>query len=248
MHSHISAFPSTAFYNSRLLDGPGMDEKTVQPWHSNALFPPYVFMHVKGGSEVAGRHHSLTNPKEAATALAIYERLLRDYPKIDFDYRIGVVTPYKGQVGELKKHFRNRFGIQILSKLTFNTVDVSHSFSFVLTGTDMTDIGIPRTREGHHHPLVRPRRIRRQVGWIPVRHSVRLPLSRPRRRTDVVFSRMNVALTRARCSLFILGDSYKLRSNKYWANLVSDAQSRGLLTEVSSSSPLLQLVLTRWAG
>lgn len=44
---------------------------------------------------------------------------------------------------------------------------------------------------------------------------------------------MNVALTRARSSLFILGDSVKLRSNQYWNNLVTDAESRGLLQQVS---------------
>lgn len=124
MHSHISAFPSAAFYDRRLTDGPDMDTKTRQPWHANPLFPPYAFMHIKGGEEVAGRHHSLSNPREAMTALAIYERLLRDHPSVNFDQRIGVVTPYKGQVGELKKQFRNRFGMEILDKLSFATVDV----------------------------------------------------------------------------------------------------------------------------
>lgn len=125
MHSHISAFPSSAFYQSRLTDGPAMDEKTRQVWHTNPLFPPYAFMHVKGGNEVRGRHHSLSNPVEAATALSIYERLVREYPKVDFDYRIGIVTPYKGQVQELKQVFKKKFGFDILSKVSFNTVDVS---------------------------------------------------------------------------------------------------------------------------
>lgn len=43
---------------------------------------------------------------------------------------------------------------------------------------------------------------------------------------------MNVALTRARSSLFILGDSNKLQSNRWWSSLVNDAQSRGLLAQV----------------
>lgn len=124
MHPHISAFPSAAFYDHRLTDGPSMDVQTRQEWHSNALFPPYAFMHVNGGSEVAGRNHALSNPREASTALAIYEALLRDYPKVNFDLRIGIVTPYKGQVNELKKQFRNRFGMSILDKISFATVDV----------------------------------------------------------------------------------------------------------------------------
>jgi senataxin len=124
MHPNISAFPSAAFYESRLTDGPAMDTKTAQPWHASSLFPPYTFFHVRDGTEVKGRFHSWTNPREAATAMAIYGRLLRDYPGIDFDYRIGVVTPYKGQVGELKGVFRRKYGEDILSKISFNTVDV----------------------------------------------------------------------------------------------------------------------------
>lgn len=46
---------------------------------------------------------------------------------------------------------------------------------------------------------------------------------------------MNVALTRARSSLFVLGDSNKLRQNKYWSNLVDDAQTRGLLSHVRNN-------------
>lgn len=128
MHPNISAFPSAAFYQSRLTDGPDMDQKTLQTWHGNPLFPPYAFYHVNG-YETAGRHHSWTNPQEAQTALAIYERLSREYSAIDFAYRIGIVTPYKGQVGELKKTFRQRYGEEILSRISFNTVDVSPPMS-----------------------------------------------------------------------------------------------------------------------
>lgn len=124
MHPNISAFPSAAFYQSRLTDGPNMDQKTLATWHNNALFPPYAFYHVSG-METAGRHHSWTNPQEAQTALAIYDRLSKEYSTIDFAYRIGIVTPYKGQVGELKKVFRQRYGEEILSRISFNTVDVS---------------------------------------------------------------------------------------------------------------------------
>ena len=132
MHPNISAFPSAAFYNSQLADGPDMATKTAQPWHNSSMFPPYAFMHVKGGSEQSNRYNSLTNQVEAATAVALYDRIRRDYSTIDFDYRIGVVTPYKGQVGELKKQFRQKFGEDILSKISFNTVDVGHSINNAL--------------------------------------------------------------------------------------------------------------------
>lgn len=88
-------------------------------------------MHVLNGTEQQGRYNSLFNSQEAATAVAIYERLVRDFPAVDFGYRVGVVTPYKGQVGELKKQFRIKFGEGILSKVAFNTVDVRLLFSLL---------------------------------------------------------------------------------------------------------------------
>jgi len=44
---------------------------------------------------------------------------------------------------------------------------------------------------------------------------------------------MNVALTRAKSSLFILGNTPTLeRSNQDWREIINNAQSRGLLNEV----------------
>ncbi|CDR46333.1 hypothetical protein NBRC10512_007411 [Rhodotorula toruloides] len=193
MHPNISAFPSAAFYQSRLTDGPDMDKKTLQPWHANALFPPYTFYHIEG-QEMSGRHHSYTNPVEAATALAIYERLRRDYPSIDFDYRIGIVTPYKGQVIELKRTFRQKYGEEIVSKIAFNTVDG-------FQGQEKDIIILSCVRGGSAD---------KGVGFL----------------ADT--RRMNVSLTRARSSIWILGDSNKLRANQYWGQLVADAETRGL--------------------
>jgi senataxin len=48
--------------------------------------------------------------------------------------------------------------------------------------------------------------------------------------------RMNVALTRARSSLYILGNADTLRRKKIWGDLVRDAEERGLFTKVRLSS------------
>lgn len=45
--------------------------------------------------------------------------------------------------------------------------------------------------------------------------------------------RMNVGLTRAKCSLFVLGNAHSLNSSEYWGDLVYDAQKRNLITDVS---------------
>ncbi|KAI8603170.1 AAA domain-containing protein [Dissophora ornata] len=53
--------------------------------------------------------------------------------------------------------------------------------------------------------------------------------------------RMNVALTRARQSLFILGHAETLRREEIWGDLVKDAESRGFFTKVFVFSLILLL-------
>lgn len=45
--------------------------------------------------------------------------------------------------------------------------------------------------------------------------------------------RMNVGLTRARCSLFVLGHKRSLMGSQYWGDLVKDAMDRNLLINVT---------------
>ena len=86
-------------------------------------------MHVRGGAEKKDPSGAISNFSEAATAVALYDRLRRDYPLIDFDHRIAIVTPYKGQVREMRRQFRSKFGEDILNTLSFNTVDVRLFFT-----------------------------------------------------------------------------------------------------------------------
>lgn len=124
MHPDISVLPSRVFYGGRLKDGPGMSEKTVQPWHSDPKFGVYKFLNVSRGREESSRiGHSLLNKEECRVIISLYDRLRRQFPKINFDYRIGVVSMYRAQVAELKGAFRRDFGEDILSKVDFNTVD-----------------------------------------------------------------------------------------------------------------------------
>ena len=200
MHPDISSFPSKAFYESRLTDGPDMASVTRQTWHDKGdRFPPYAFMHVKNSREEKGKHHSILNKEEAAVAVALYSRLVRECDTVDFKGRVGIITPYKGQVNELKFQFRRRFGKDVDTYVDFNTVD-----GFQGQEKDIIILSCVRggTAEGSG------------IGFL----------------SDT--RRMNVALTRARSSLFILGDSNALKYNEYWGKLVSDAVERDFLRTV----------------
>ncbi|KIM30010.1 hypothetical protein M408DRAFT_22437 [Serendipita vermifera MAFF 305830] len=202
MHPEISRLPSALFYDGKLTDGPGMQEKTAQPWHSNDKLGIFKFFDVSGQEVQADMGHSQYNMAEVNVAAALYAKVRRDYPSVNLDYRIGIISMYRAQLAKLRTEFSSRWGKDILSKIDFNTVDGFQGqekdiiiLSCVRAGPNITSIGF---------------------------------LSDARR--------MNVAITRSRSSLFILGNASTLkRSNQLWEQIVGNAQSRNLLVPADSS-------------
>jgi senataxin len=122
MHPEISRLPSRVFYEGRLLDGPDMAIKTKQPWHIHEKFGPYKFFNVSGQEQV-GNSHSLINKLECNVTVALFARLRQEFSSVDFDFRIGVISMYRAQIGELRRTFTQRFGQDIIGRVDFNTVD-----------------------------------------------------------------------------------------------------------------------------
>lgn len=123
MHPEISILPSRLFYSGRLLDGPSMSTKTQKPWHTSPKFGPYRFYNVSRGVEESGRFHSLINRTESQIAVALFNRLRQEFANVDFAFKVGMVTMYRAQVGELRRAFEQRFGAAIAGTVDFNTVD-----------------------------------------------------------------------------------------------------------------------------
>lgn len=199
MHPEISRFPSKMFYQSRLLDGPNMDKVSSAVWHSLPEFPPYRFFNIEDGQEKVGRGKSIYNVAEADAAVALVDMLCTKLPTVKFASKIGVITPYKQQVGQLKSKFQKRFGNNIVDVIDFNTVDG-------FQGQEKEIIIFSCVRAGQN----------RGIGFL----------------ADM--RRMNVGLTRAKCSLFVLGNCRSLSGSEYWGDLVRDAEKRRLITDVSN--------------
>lgn len=199
MHPLISKLPSKVFYDGKLEDGPNMAEKTAQPWHRDPMFPPYRFFNISKGVEKAASSHSLSNPTEVETAISLYNRLLRQFSTHgELDFRVGIISMYRGQLVELKSRFAKRFGRDIIGKIDFNTVDG-------FQGQEKDIIILSCVRAG---PGVT------SVGFL----------------ADV--RRMNVAITRSRSSLYILGHTATLeRSDPVWKQIVEDARDRDCLVD-----------------
>lgn len=195
MHPDISSFPSATFYDGKLLDGDNMAELRQQPWHSSGILSPYRFFDVQGQHQAAPKGHSLINLAEIEIALSLFQRLTTDYSGIDLKSKIGIITPYKSQLRELKQRFSDRYGASILEAIDFNTTD-----AFQGRESDIIIFSCVRASPAGN------------VGFL----------------SDI--RRMNVGITRAKSSLWILGNSQSLMRGEYWKKLIVDAQDRGCYT------------------
>ncbi|KAB8294774.1 hypothetical protein EYC80_006736 [Monilinia laxa] len=195
MHPEISRFPSQQFYNSRLIDGEGMAQLRVQPWHASSILGPYRFFDVVGVQSKETKGHSLINVPELNAAIQLYQRLKTDYRSYDFRGKIGIITTYKAQLNELKRRFGQKFGDGIFEEIEFNTTDAFQG----------------REREIIIFSCVRAK----ASGGIGFLNDIR---------------RMNVGLTRAKSSLWVLGDSRALEQGEFWNRLIQDAKGRSRYT------------------
>jgi len=195
MHPEISRFPSAQFYDSELQDGPDMVKLRQRLWHQSNLFGPYRFFDIQG-KESSASGHSLVNHQEVTTALSLFRRITIDFREQDFSGMIGIITPYKQQLFELRRRFKSEFGQKIVDAIEFNTTDAFQG----------------REREIIIFSCVRAS----PNGGVGFLSDIR---------------RMNVGLTRAKSSLFILGNAQSLLRNEFWGKLVRDAKTRGVFTD-----------------
>ena len=195
MHPEISVFPSNAFYDSRLLDGPGMAKLRTRPWHQSAVLGPYRFFDVQGTHQSAPKGHSLINIAEIEVALKLFDRLITDCKGYDFNGKVGIITPYKSQLRELRSRFSQRYGDAVLNSVDFNTTDA-------FQGRESEIIIFSCVRASFS----------KGIGFL----------------SDI--RRMNVGITRAKCSLWLLGNSQSLMQGEFWGRLIQDAKTRDRYT------------------
>ncbi|KAK2608675.1 DEAD-box type RNA helicase [Conoideocrella luteorostrata] len=196
MHPEISKFPSTEFYEGQLQDGQDMLQLRRQPWHNSALLSPYRFFDVEGVQAKGRKGRSLVNTKELDVAIEMYERFRKEYEQCDLTGKIGIITPYKAQLFEMRKRFISRYGENITDIIEFNTTDA-------FQGRECEIIIFSCVRAS-------------STGGIGFMTDIR---------------RMNVGLTRAKSSLWVLGDSRALVQGEFWKKLIEDAKARDRYTK-----------------
>ncbi|CAN6464526.1 unnamed protein product [Victoria cruziana] len=208
MHPEICQFPSLHFYEGKLLNGHDAAKKSA-PFHKSMFLGPYVFIDVTDGHEQRGTGLgglSISNKAEADVVIEVLRFLKKRYPSEFLPKRIGIISPYKSQVSLLRARFADAFGSVASADVEFNTVD-----GFQGREIDILMLSTVRASEPDREE---PDMNSRAIGFV----------------ADV--RRMNVALTRARLSLWVFGNAKTLQTNLHWASLLSNAKERNLIISV----------------
>jgi hypothetical protein len=169
MHPAISAFPSKQFYNGQIKDGITAEDRTCEPFpFFLSKSTPIVFYDIAGKEETSAGDLSFSNENEANAVAKIIQMMIQ---RGITDKKIGVISPYRGQVSLLRKKI-HPFLHQALKIATIDSFQGSERDFIIFS-------------------CVRTERLGFLEDW----------------------RRLNVALTRARCGLVIVGCKNAL--NKY---------------------------------
>lgn len=265
MHPAIRAWPSREFYDDRLVDADAVrrrEARDAQPYQTGLEtglggFPeltitkhdpppyarymcPYVLFDVSGGSQSSNaRSGSLANPAEALFAACLHAALARAVAGKGPGERppsCAVVTPYREQRACILKAFAllfggdgaaGRLGVRVSTVdgfqgqeadvIIFSTVRGSRSGS--ARGANASAGGGRRSS---------PAGGSSSIGFL----------------ADV--RRMNVALTRAKRALWIVGKCDVLRhGSEVWGRLVDDAERRDAVARDADSFSMFDSVVPR---
>lgn len=168
-------------------------------------------------SDATGRAApSLMNEQEGKTAVSIVALLCQACPDYNFWNKIAIITPYKEQRRKIRKELAIRFGQEGSRGVEVSTVD-----GFQGQEREIVIFSCVRTGAGTATPPLIIIII--TMFFVFVAKGGKIGFL-----TDA--RRMNVALTRAKCSLFILGKAQALHdADPLWRSLVSDAKHRNLI-------------------
>ncbi|XP_074282369.1 uncharacterized protein LOC141606907 [Silene latifolia] len=213
MHPSISLFPNNNFYQKQIVDAANVKEKGYnKAFLVEKMYGSYSFINVSGGKENFDKGHSPRNLVEAAVVDQIIKKLYKKYCITKQKVSVGVISPYKGQVGLIHENTGKRY-----AKCDKNEFCVSVRSVDGFQGGEEDIIIISTVRSNGNG----------SVGFLS-NHQ-----------------RTNVALTRARHCLWVIGNATTLtNSGTVWKDLVNDAKTRGCFYEADEDEEVEHAIHT----
>ncbi|RCV07802.1 hypothetical protein SETIT_1G274700v2 [Setaria italica] len=211
MHPWISKFPVQSFYGGQITDGPNVLNRDYERRYlTGPMYGAYSFINVDGGNESTGKHdRSLINPVETAAVARIVQRLFKESVDTGRAVRVGVVSPYKGQVRAIQEKLTGAYAMREGFSVKVRSVD-----GFQGAEEDVIIFSAVRSNTAG------------KIGFL----------------ADI--NRTNVALTRAKHCLWILGDAKTLACGKtIWREIVADAKDRGCFFDAKDDKDLSNAII-----
>lgn len=242
MHPDINNFPSMAFYDSRLCNGMNVQDENYSPPHLKNLFLPFFFFDLQTSREQY-QHKSCSNDEEATLCQNILEALMLEARRHNVNLgSVGIISPYSDQINEIKKRLsesgyfddesRSLFIPSAGYAILYNLI-IHYFMIFILyrCHVNRPDIEINTVDgfQGREKDIIIMSCVRSNdtgtIGFLSDRR------------------RMNVAITRAKFGLYIIGNINTLRHNSIWNSLIKSALDRRLLVHIPTSSTLILPIL-----
>ncbi|NXF99344.1 SETX helicase, partial [Sakesphorus luctuosus] len=208
MHPDICLFPSMYVYDRTLKTARAIEENRCS---SDWPFQPYLIFDVADGREQRD-NDSYSNPREVKLVMELI-RTIKEKRKDLGIRRIGIITPYSAQKKKIQDQldsvFRNNSPGEV------DTVD-----AFQGREKDCIVVSCVRagSAEGAALSSVQANSTKGSIGFLSS------------------LQRLNVTITRARFSLFILGRLQTLMEDKNWNELIQDAQRRGAIIRTTEKN------------
>lgn len=224
VHPDISAWPSSAFYNSALVASPCVLARPRQAFYDTPPLHSFCFFDASGGRAAqAPASTSLLNTREAEAAAALYLRLAGAVASPSshggggggassataadaLASRVAVLTPYRGQVAEIARVFRSVCGAEAAAALAarggITTVDGAQG-----SERDIIILSLVRT---HSHNGDAAAAANSAAGGF---------VDDPQR--------CCVGLTRARHACWVIGSAAALGGSTHWGPLIAHAKATG---------------------
>ncbi|VEU19902.1 DEKNAAC100549 [Brettanomyces naardenensis] len=214
MHPEISEFPRNKFYDGLLKDGVTAEDRTLP----NVNYPLFFLDHEGAAGrervEYSRSGYSLYNPSEVSTVERIVEMLLVD-KQVD-PQNIGIMTGYAAQRDHLSKALEsnrliNPEGVHV--SLTVDKEDLDKNKNVTVCDIRGIIIATVDAFQGREKDFIIMSCVRSnsegKIGFLKDRR------------------RMNVALTRARCSLIFSGDATCLgKGDPLWKEYIDYLRSK----------------------
>ncbi|KAG4135937.1 hypothetical protein ERO13_D08G247800v2 [Gossypium hirsutum] len=216
MHPAISSFPNKEFYDGLIMDAPMVKHRSHEKdFLRGNMYGAYSFINIAYGKEQFGHLLSKMNMVEVAVVCSIVGILFKEFNATKQRVSIGVISPYAAQVHAIEEKLKQTYSGCCRSSDSGFSVRVRSVDGFQGGEEDVLIISTVRSN------------LNGSVGFLSNRQ------------------RANVALTRGRHCLWILGNETTfIKSNSVWTKLVLDAKARGCFFNAHEDKHLNEVITT----